>query len=152
MRLPHRQERHLTDRRRHLWIGGCCCKGVAAPHRGAERCDSRRVDAIEAADVGDRRGPVLELAPRLKQVRLSLAVAKPPMVEHECGDPRLGEPLGKRAQTVAASARQAMRHDDRRRRRRRRTGIEPRRATLPTRLKPDLLTFHDYRTSPGIKT
>jgi hypothetical protein len=47
------------------------------------------------------RGPVLELPPRLEQVRLPFAVAEPPMVEDERGDPRVGEPLGERAEAVA---------------------------------------------------
>src|SRR3954462_3194545 len=64
MRLPHRQERHLTDRRCHLRIGGCRCKGVATAHRGAKRRYPRRIDAIEAAGIVDRRSPVLELTPR----------------------------------------------------------------------------------------
>src|SRR3954451_13511997 len=152
MRLPHRQERHLTDRRRHLRIGGCRCKGVAAAHRGAERRDPRRIDAIEAAGTVDRRGPVLELAPGLEQVRLTSAVAKPPMVEHECGDPRPREPLGKRAQTITARTRQAMGHDDRRRSPPRPAGIKPRRALIPVRPEPDLLAFHAYITSPGART
>jgi hypothetical protein len=33
------------------------------------------------------------------------------MVEHECGDARVGEALGERAEPVAARARQAVRHD-----------------------------------------
>jgi hypothetical protein len=149
--LRHRQERNLADRGGHLRIGRRGREGVAAAHRGPERRDPRRVDAIEAAGMGDCCGPVLELASGHEQVRLTVTVAEAAVVEHKRGDPRFSEPFGERAEEITPSAAQAMRHDDRRRLPGP-AGIQPRRTVVPMRLEPDLLAFHDYQTSSGAKT
>jgi hypothetical protein len=113
VRLQHDvEEGHLAD--------GCCYalvlsgggERVAAAHGRSECRHTIAVDVRQRAAEGDRRAPVLELARRLKQIGLAVAVAEAAMVERERRDTLRGKALGESSEAIASRTRHAMRHHD----------------------------------------
>ena len=109
------EERNLADRRGDAPVRCRRRQRVAAAHRGAEGRDPLGVDARQGASMRDRRAPVLELARRMEEVRLSRAVAEPAVIEDERREARRRETLGEGTEAVTASAGEAVGHDDDRR-------------------------------------
>lgn len=110
------RERALADDRGDATVAGGCLDDVAAAERGPPQRDPIVVDPIEAAGVGERGGPVAELALDVEQLpRLPAAVAEVPVGEDQRGDARVGESLGIGLEPVLAGPTEAMAEDHQRR-------------------------------------
>jgi hypothetical protein len=135
--------RNVADRRRHPAIPGRRRERVAGAHRGAEGGDPPGVDARQGPGAGDRRPPVLELAPRAEEVGLAAAVAEAAVIEEESGDPGRGETFRERPEAVPPRAREAMGHDhDGRRRAVAGRWVKPGGAPVPAGAKLEILAVH----------
>ena len=104
------REGALADDRGDGAVAGGRLDHVTAAERGAPQRDPLVVDLVEAAGVGERRGPVAELALDVEQLAgLAAAVAEVPVGEDERGDASVREParvglepeLAGRAEAVA---------------------------------------------------
>jgi hypothetical protein len=89
---------------------------MPACERGPPQRDPIVVDPVELACVGERCGPVAELALDVEQLpRLAAAVTEVPVGEDERGDPGVGEPLRIGLEPVLARATEAVAEDHERR-------------------------------------
>lgn len=147
----HVEEGDLADHCGNTVVEGGRGEGVPCAHGGSECRDPAGVDAREGAREGDRRRPVLELAARVKEVRLTRAVTEAAVVEDQCGNTGLREPLGKWAESVPAGAGEAVRHDDDRGRvADTMGGMEPCRATRAAREKVEILATRRVQCVGGL--
>src|SRR4051794_14473049 len=148
MRLAHDvEEGNLADRRRHARIGRGRGKRIATPHPGAERRAPARIAAGQGAGKSDRGGPILELPPRIEEIRLPAAVTEPAVVEDERRESLRREALRKAAQAIATRPGETVGHNDGRRLNPLALSpVKPRRARIGAGAKLDVLSVHAYLT------
>ena len=109
-------ERALADDRGDVAVALGGDQDVATAKRRSPQRDAGGVDSVQRSCVGERRGPVGELAFDVQQLPwVSAAVAEVAVGEDQCGDAGVGEAAGERLQAVLARRAEAVPKDHQRR-------------------------------------